>query len=233
MQGAPPLASLGLNPSGAGSRGEPLARRGACPLCRLLPPAFSLLSCPLSPRPPSPAGKGVTKSLFRRGLRPRHPCTEPLAALTDLAKQAPAGGLSSSPPADPAFSLLSCPHPPALPGGGLSGSCRPRRILTPGNPRRRRLKSMPRHLRPIIYIDESSWGFGGFFQEAPNVSSLPRSPAGDVLRRPLYNRCAVCYNICKDIAAGRQRGEGSADAQPSGGYQSVPVFRQQQAVLHV
>ena len=33
--------------------------------------------------------------------------------------------------------------------------------------------------------------------------------------------------------ADRQRGEGSADAQPSGGYQSVPVFRQQQAVLHV
>ena len=116
MQGAPPLASLGLNPSGAGSRGEPLARRGsapgwsparpasvvpgggACLLCRLLPPAFSLLSCPLSPRPPSPAGKGVTKSLFRRGLRPRHPCTEPLATLARPANPAPTGDSFSASP---------------------------------------------------------------------------------------------------------------------------------------
>ncbi len=42
---------------------------------------------PPSPRPPSPPGKGETKSLFRRGLRPRHPCTEPLAALTEPAVQ--------------------------------------------------------------------------------------------------------------------------------------------------
>ena len=57
-------------------------------------PAFSLLYRPLSPQPAlaersSPAGKGETQSLFRRGLRPRHPCTEPLAALTDPAIQAP------------------------------------------------------------------------------------------------------------------------------------------------
>ena len=91
MQGAPPLASLGLNPSGAGSRDEPLARRGACPaghppdlaaaipgggracFVACCPPAFSLLSCPLSPRPPSPAGKGVTKVISCKGLRPLHP----------------------------------------------------------------------------------------------------------------------------------------------------------------
>ena len=62
----------------------------------LLPayPAFSFLSCPLSPRPPSPVGKGETKSLFRRGLRPRHPCIRPFAALTEPAKQVPSGGLS-------------------------------------------------------------------------------------------------------------------------------------------
>ena len=55
-------------------------------------PAFSLLSCPLSPHPPSPVGKGETISLFRRGLRPRHPCIKPLAALTEPAKQVPGGG---------------------------------------------------------------------------------------------------------------------------------------------
>ena len=42
MQGAPPLASPGLSPSGAGSRGEPLAQRGlarlvACRPCRHCP----------------------------------------------------------------------------------------------------------------------------------------------------------------------------------------------------
>ena len=48
--------------------------------CPALPPAysaFSFLLYPLSPRPPSPAGKGETQSLFRRGLRPRHPGVEP------------------------------------------------------------------------------------------------------------------------------------------------------------
>ena len=89
---------------------------GACLLCRLLPPAFSLLSCPLSPQPAlaersSPAGKGETKSLFRRGLRPRHPCTEPLAALTEPASAVPGGGLPGWSPARPAV---------AVPGGGLT-----------------------------------------------------------------------------------------------------------------
>ena len=54
-------------------------------------PAFSLLFCPLSPRPPSPAGKGEPQSLFRRGLRPRHPCIRPFAAPTATAKRAPRG----------------------------------------------------------------------------------------------------------------------------------------------
>ena len=66
--------------------------RVACFLCRLptLPSVYFLL--PLSPQPPSPAGKGETQSLFRRGRSPRHPGTEPLAALTEPAKQVPSGG---------------------------------------------------------------------------------------------------------------------------------------------
>ena len=39
--------------------------------------AFNWFSCPLSPRPPSPAGKGGIFSLFCRGLRPRHPGLNP------------------------------------------------------------------------------------------------------------------------------------------------------------
>ena len=88
------------------ARGEPRARRGACPAgCRLtLPPlspaggvpsllpaypAFGLLYRPHPPAPLPLRGRGETKSLFRRGLRPRHPCTEPLAALTEPAVQVP------------------------------------------------------------------------------------------------------------------------------------------------
>ena len=66
-------------------------------------PAFSLLYRPLSPQPAlaersSPGGMGETKILFRGGLRPRHPCTEPLAALARPANPAPAGDLFSASP---------------------------------------------------------------------------------------------------------------------------------------
>ena len=67
-------------------------------------PCLWFLILPPSPRPPSPAGKGETQSLFRRGLRPRHPCTEPLAALTDPARTgARRGDLPCLSPAYPAF----------------------------------------------------------------------------------------------------------------------------------
>ena len=78
----------GLNPSGTcypcrcgALRG--LALLAAC--CPLPLPSF----LPPIPPPPSPVGKGVPQSLFRRGLRPRHPCIRPFAALTVSAKRAP------------------------------------------------------------------------------------------------------------------------------------------------
>ena len=73
MQGAPPLASPGgLNPRGIGV-GASHVCGGRCAFLvagfHCLPLAF----LPLSPRPPSPEGKGEIFSLFCRGLRPRHP----------------------------------------------------------------------------------------------------------------------------------------------------------------
>ena len=70
MQGAPPLASPGLNPGGTGKGGKPRARRVACILCRLLPPAFTFFPAPI---PPFPAGKGEPKVISCKGLRPLHP----------------------------------------------------------------------------------------------------------------------------------------------------------------
>ena len=252
-------------------------RRGACPLCRLptLPSPFFL---PPSPQPP-PGGKGETKSLFRRGLRPRHPGIKPPAALIVSAKQVPSAAGSLRFGAKPiehaflwavpvvkergdrgrgtsAFEMVLSPgagrasavggKPPAGYRGGvvsrrLPGQA-PRRVPpTPAepvpcpaqpwgckgrSPLHKKTKSLPlprrgrglggypspsgkggknkakgragrrqrrqaprrvpgRHLSPSKkskarnraltsplnnYIRKSSWGFGGFFQEAPNAS---------------------------------------------------------------
>ena len=72
-------------------------------------PAFSLLSCPHPPararRALFPGGKGEIFSLFRRGLRPRHPGTYLLTALTDHAEQ------------------VSCAREPAVQRSGREISC--------------------------------------------------------------------------------------------------------------
>ena len=52
--------------------------------------AFSFISFPHPPAP-LPVGKGESQSLFRRGLRPRHPCTESPTALAETAMQEPSG----------------------------------------------------------------------------------------------------------------------------------------------
>ena len=94
-------------------------------------PAFGLLSCPLSPRPPSPVGKGEILGYFMQGASPlASPGAEPERRLLALplwypaggvppalparrALAVPCGGLPSLSPAYPAFSLLSFPHPPS------------------------------------------------------------------------------------------------------------------------
>ena len=130
MQGASPLASPGLSPSGAGSRGEPLAQKGACPVdCRLtlpplylpggglpsLSPAAPAFSLPFCPHPPSPLplrGRGSPKVYFAGGFAPGTPALNRLRHVQTVPNRYPAGGLPSLSPATPAFSLLSCPHPP-------------------------------------------------------------------------------------------------------------------------
>ena len=49
---------------------------------------FSRFSAPIPPTP-LPGGKGESQSLFRRGLRPRHPGIKPFAALTESAERVP------------------------------------------------------------------------------------------------------------------------------------------------
>ena len=84
----------GLNPSGTGSRGEPLARRGACPTGRrlVLPPlypagsvlalsppcpAFSFDSAPYPPDPLPLRGRGRPRLFHARGFAPCIPGLNP------------------------------------------------------------------------------------------------------------------------------------------------------------
>ena len=97
MQGASPLASP--RPS---RKRHGLHLRCGCPAGGGLPgrspgrPVFSFISCPHPPAP-LPGGKGESQSLFRRGLRPRHPCTESPTALADAAMQEPGGCTPAAP----------------------------------------------------------------------------------------------------------------------------------------
>ena len=88
MQGASPLASPRAEP---GRHWETGANHAPCvglPYSLPANRAFSLLSCPIPPAP-LPGGKGESQSLFRRGLRPRHPGIKPPAALTEPSKRVP------------------------------------------------------------------------------------------------------------------------------------------------
>ena len=120
----------------------------------------------------------------------------------------PAGGLPSLSPVYPAFCLLSCPHPltrarralfpagrgnfvilcrgfaPCIPGaGGARHWFGFEETIRFGIAGGRRLQ-----LQSITNSRKSSWGFGGFFQEAPNVPSLSRSFALPFLRSPVLKR---------------------------------------------
>ena len=117
---------------------------GGLPSLPPVNPAFSLLSFPHPPAP-LPSGKGEIFTLFRRGLRPRHPGVKPLAALTVSAVHVPGGG------ACPRRHLLSLPR-----GRGPS--------QTP--PRLRRIVPSP-PVPPLLGYRHFPWK-GGSFGFAPH-----------------------------------------------------------------
>ena len=152
-------------------------------------PAFSLLPCPLSPYPPSPAGKGVTKVIFMQGAPPlaspafnrlRHLQTFsnmnptgacPVGRLPTLPLWCPAGGLPSLPSAYPAFSLLPCP------------------------------------LSPSPFPNGEGEIYGYFMQGAPPLASLGLSPSGAGSRdEPLAQRGLARLVACRPCRRGARRG---------------------------
>ena len=95
MQGAAPLASPALDRLRHLQNLPSRCQAGG--LLSLLPayPAFSLLFCPLSPRPPSPVGKGEIKVIFMQGAAPlASPTLDRLRHLQSLPSRCPQGGCS-------------------------------------------------------------------------------------------------------------------------------------------
>ena len=70
MQGASPLASPRLSRKRHGLNLQNKYPMGGLPFWLPAYPAFSLLFCPLSPRPPSPTGKGEIFSFLMQGASP-------------------------------------------------------------------------------------------------------------------------------------------------------------------
>ena len=77
MQGAPPLASPGLNPSGTGKEGRTIRPAGGLPFLSPANPDFSLLFCPHPPDPLPLRGRGSPRLFHARGSAPCIPGAEP------------------------------------------------------------------------------------------------------------------------------------------------------------
>ena len=107
-------------------------------------PAFGLLSCPLSPLPLPQWGRGILSFLMQGAPPLASPVAEPGRHLQPLPSKA-SGGVAGFPP-------RPTPRQPSATSAQINAAPPPVNTI----------------------IEESSWGFGGFFQEAPNASSLPR-----------------------------------------------------------
>ena len=84
-------------------------------------PAFSFISCPLSPDPLPQRGRGRPRLFHARGFAPCIPGAEPGRHGLNLRCRSPAGGLPARLPAAPAFNLPFCPltpRPPSRREGG-------------------------------------------------------------------------------------------------------------------
>ena len=163
MQGAPPLASpafnrlrhlqtfSNMNPAGGLPGWSPADLATTVPgggVLSLSPacPAFSLLPCPLSPRP-FPIGEGEIYGYFMQGAPPlASPAFNRLRHLQTFSNMNPAGGLPSWSPADLAATVL---------GGGLnpSGTCSP----CPGGEDRLKRRRRLRRIVPSPPVPLSPW----------------------------------------------------------------------------
>ena len=108
-----------LNPGGTGSTCH-CGVRGWLALFVACLPCLSFCFCPLSPQPPSPAGKGENQSFLMQGASPlASPALDRLRHLQSLPLWCPQGGLPSLSPVAPLPlpSFLPPIPPTPFPGG--------------------------------------------------------------------------------------------------------------------
>ena len=179
MQGASPLASPRLNPRGTGSTCR----------CRRLNGG----------RAPGVAGSASVSGTRRGAFPPCRPSPPPLACFSAPYPPARArraifpGGAGGRPRLFHARGFAPC-IPGNRPGAALAmlagnrffGLCRGNTCFVAVN-----------SASGQSIIEKSSWGFGGFFQEAPNVSpSLPFLPA---VHRRTQGETANCTKMRKTV----------------------------------
>ena len=133
---------------GTGSTCVSGTRRGACPLCRLPPPAFSFDSAPYPPSP-LPGGKGEIFSFLMQGASPlASPRLNPRGTgLTCRCGVRRGACLSPRPPTPPlALFLPPSPRPPSPPGKGERGDRGQESKLKAGG-NRRQSRHAPRRVQ--------------------------------------------------------------------------------------
>ena len=150
--------------------------------------------------PPLPGGKGESQSLFRRGLRPRHPGAEPLTALTETAVQVPYVGkpavrrkskgkrlpiVSPVPrvprPVQPRgckgrSPLHKITLSPPLPGGKGESQSLFRRGLRPRHPGAEPLTALTETAVQVPYVGKPAVRRKSKGKRLPIVSPVPRVP---------------------------------------------------------
>ena len=176
MQGASPLAFPRLNPRGTCSPCRCGALWGACPLCRLPPLPLVCFSAPYPPDPLPRWGRGGGYKFISPGASPPAPPglnpwfaakTEERCSLRAVPAAKERGDRGRGTIRRTRRRRLRWSSPPGLgeqvPQGEQSPA--PHRappLFLPPPPANKKFR-------------KSSWGFGGFFQEAPNTS-LPPAP---------------------------------------------------------
>ena len=213
-----------------------LADGSTCPCCPLrggLPslspacPAFSLLCRPHPPararRALFPGGEGGDFLFsYARGFAPCIPEAEPKRRWEQGRTTRPAGGLPCLLPANRAFSLLSCPHPPApFPAGRGSSKVYFAGGSAPGAPALNRL----RHLQnlPSGCPAHGSLRFGAKQVEPPFYDQC-RQPRreGDRGRWNYPSQATAAFEMVLSPGAGRTS---AAGVQPPAGHHSGKVGR--------
>ena len=165
----------GACPAGHRNRERTRAQRGHGGFARRIFLPYQSFSAPIPP-PPFPSGEGGDfKFSYARGFAPCIPGAESGRRGLNLRWRYPAGGLPEWTPAGADVPLSGVIPDFPIPAEAAKPILQHPKSQPPCMLQDKSGTGHERRFQSEIYR-ESSWGLGGFFQEAPNVSPLPRFP---------------------------------------------------------